>query len=264
MSTIISLRWWVRRSGSGLWSVLALAFATTMLGGSSSANATTIFGDDFSGYSGNQNANQVDTGLPVAFGGSVTGWTGGGFNALHAVDQGGGNWAIMFYYDNTLTLSSGIAGNVSGSNYFVDFNYGTATYADASQNTTASDGLIVQILRADDGILAQQTGLPGTWGPGSPQSRSRPPRHTRLRGRWQRRRAALRTHRQQRGRPLRGNPRQCRVERFGRSRAGEHPPARHGPRGSALVRSSPRQRLASLRIPRPRRRFTPAPRCRRS
>ena len=144
-----------------------LAVAAILVSGCSVSNAAVIFTENFNGYSGNQNANQVDTGLPVAFGGTIPGWIGSGFNAIHAVDQGAGDWAIMFFRDNTITLGSGVAANVAGVGYAVVLDYGTGTYAIPAQNTGASDGLIVQVLRADNSILAQQTFLPGAWGPGN-------------------------------------------------------------------------------------------------
>ena len=132
-----------------------------------SARAGDIYFDDFNNYSGNQNADQVDTGLQVAYGGAVPGWTGSGLNAIHAVDQGGGNWAIMLYASNAITLNSGIAANTLGSEYQVSFAYGTADYAIESQGTTGVDGIVVEVIRGNDSVLAQETFMPGTWGPGN-------------------------------------------------------------------------------------------------
>lgn len=154
-------------SRDGLTRVVpAFVVAAIMAASLSSAKAATILTENFNSYSGNQNANQADTGLPVAFGGNVPGWSHAGTNALHAVDQGGGNWAIMFYANNTITLASGIVANTLGSSYVVSFDYGTATYG-STQQTNASDGLVVEVLRADNSILAQQSYLPGAWGPGN-------------------------------------------------------------------------------------------------
>ena len=124
-----------------------------------------LFAEDFSGYTtGNQSGSQSHTGLKITYGGSVARWSKSGFNSLHAVDlSGSGNWAIMFYQDNAITLTTGIAANILGVTYKVDFDYGTAVYAQSSQATTATDGLLVEVLRADNTTLASDTYLPGTW-----------------------------------------------------------------------------------------------------
>ena len=45
-----------------------------------------IFTEDFNSYTGNQNTTQADTGLEVAFGGNVAGWSTSGAGVIHAVD----------------------------------------------------------------------------------------------------------------------------------------------------------------------------------
>ena len=125
---------------------------------------TSILAEDFNSYSGNQNKTQYQTGLKVAFGGSVARWSNTGTSTMHAVDlSGSGNWAIMFYQDNVITLTSGIAANTTGVTYKLDFDYGTAVYAGSSQATAAIDGLLVQVLRADNTVLASNTYSPGAW-----------------------------------------------------------------------------------------------------
>ena len=109
----------------------------------------------------------MDTGRDVAYGGGVPGWAGAGLNAVHAALLAQNDWATMLYGNNTLTLSSGIAANAPGTNYAITFNYGTANYASESQGTTATDGLVVQVLSAaTSSVLAQQAYLPSAWGPG--------------------------------------------------------------------------------------------------
>ena len=151
---------------------LAVVGLVLALGAAGSAEAAPIFFEDFNSYSGNQNNTQGDTGLEVAHSGNVTGWSGSGAGAMHAVDLAnlGGesnpsDWAIMFWTDNVIT-SSGIAANDSGITYDVDFDYGTAVYAGThmSQATAASDGLVVDVLRASDNfVLATGTYQPGAW-----------------------------------------------------------------------------------------------------
>jgi len=128
-----------------------------------SVQAATIFSENFNGYSGTTNNTQSDTGLPVATGGNVPGWSKSGAGAVHAVNLGSGNMAIMFYQDNVITLTVGIAANANGGTYKVDFDYGTAVYAAAVQETAAGDGLLVEVLRADNSVLASGTYTNGVW-----------------------------------------------------------------------------------------------------
>jgi hypothetical protein len=93
---------------------------------------------------------------------------------MHAVDLAnlGGqsnpsDWAIMFWQDNVITQTVGIAANDLGASYEVNFDYGTAVYGvtlgGPGQRTLAGDGLLVQILRADNSVLASQSFFPGAW-----------------------------------------------------------------------------------------------------
>jgi len=129
-----------------------------------SAGAATIFTENFSGYSGTQNATQYQTGLNVAYGGNVFGWSNLGDGTMHAVDlSGSGNWAIMLWQNNVITQTVGIAANDSGSSYEVNFDYGTAVYADAPERTLSTDALLVELLRSNDSVLASQFFFPGAW-----------------------------------------------------------------------------------------------------
>lgn len=131
------------------------------------AGAATIFTEDFNSYAGNQNNTQSDTGLNVAHSGSVAGWSNSGAGTMHAVDLGSSDWAIMFYQDNVITQSAGIAANDSGTSYEVTFDYGTGVYAQLSQKTEAVDSLLVEVLRFDNTVLASNTFTPGEWGAGN-------------------------------------------------------------------------------------------------
>ncbi len=143
-----------------------LCAAAILAGLTATAGAVPIFTENFNSYSGNQNNTQYETGLQVAHTGSVTGWSKSGDGTMHAVDlSGAGNWAIMFWQNNVITQSTGIAANISGVTYQVDFDYGTAVYgtAQAAQATAATDGLLVEVLRPDNSVLASGTYTPGAW-----------------------------------------------------------------------------------------------------
>ncbi len=128
-----------------------------------------ILVEGFGGYKGNRNNTQFKTGLNVACDGKVSGWTGAGGGAMHAVDRSfkGGDvtpsdWAIMIFGDNVIT-SKTIAANVAGTSYRVDSEISAAVYADAAQATQAGDALLIEVLRADNSVLASTTKAPGAW-----------------------------------------------------------------------------------------------------
>jgi hypothetical protein len=147
--------------------ILAVAAVVLMLS-PAATNAQTIFTENFNGYVGNQNNTQSNTLLPVAYSGNVTGWSESGAGTMHAVNlNGAGNWAIMFWQDNVITLTTGIAANEDGLDYVVAFDYGTAVYNDLNQMTEAADSLLVEVLRADNSVLVSATFTPGAWGAGN-------------------------------------------------------------------------------------------------
>jgi hypothetical protein len=119
---------------------------------------------DFNAFNGNQNASQLNTGLPVAFAGVTDEWLKSGSNALHAVQLSTppDDWAPMLFRDNVLT-SRVLAMNTLGQPYRLEFDFGPATYAVAGNSSNATDGLVVEILRADNSVLATDTFLPGAW-----------------------------------------------------------------------------------------------------
>jgi hypothetical protein len=129
-----------------------------------SGAATIIFVENFNSYSGTQNNTQYQTGLNVAYDGTVAGWSNSGAGTMHSVDLSGlGNWAIMLWQDNVITKTVGIAANDLNASYELNFDYGTAVYANDFQRTTAADSLLVEVLRADNSVLASSTYTPGDW-----------------------------------------------------------------------------------------------------
>jgi hypothetical protein len=138
--------------------------AALLCAGLSCAQAGTIFTENFDSYSSSVTGDtQLGTGYTVAYGGAITGWTGSGLNAIHAVETTAGDWTPMIYADNEISLDTGISANDSGTGYSLTFDYGTAVYQNPSQVTGSSDGLTIEILRADDSILATETVMPGAW-----------------------------------------------------------------------------------------------------
>lgn len=124
-----------------------------------------VFSEDFNGFfGGNQNALQFQSGLKVSFGGNVPGWDKAGGGVVHAVDRNGtGDFAPMIWQDNVITQSSGIPVNTAAETYTVSFSGGPAVYAAPSQVTAAEDGIVIDVLRGDDSVLATYTYMPGAW-----------------------------------------------------------------------------------------------------
>jgi hypothetical protein len=128
-----------------------------------------LFAENFSRYSGNQNETQYQSGLNVAYNGNADGWTPAGAGAMHAVDRanpaGQSNppdWAVLIWQDNVIT-SRAFDANAAGQAYCVSFEAAAAVYADAGQATKAGDALLIEVLRADNSVLAHHIQAPGAW-----------------------------------------------------------------------------------------------------
>ena len=130
-----------------------------------------VFVESFGGFKGNQNATQFKTGLNAAHDGKVHGWAGSGTGTMHAVDRSfkGGevtpsDWAIMIFEDNVIT-SNVMAANVAGTSYRVSFETSAAVYSamNPGQATKAGDALLIEVLRADNSVLASIINTPGAW-----------------------------------------------------------------------------------------------------
>ena len=64
---------------------------------------------------------------------------------------------------NALTLESGISANEAGREYRVSFTAGPSVWAGASQATADGDGLLLQLLRKDETVLAYHVHRPHAW-----------------------------------------------------------------------------------------------------
>lgn len=127
------------------------------------------FSEKFNSYSGEQNAKQDQNGLKVAHSGTAAGWTFAGAGAMHAVDRANqagqsnpSDWAVMIFEENVIT-SKAFAANVAGQSYRMNFEVSAAVYSGLSQATQAGDALLIEVLRADNSVLASTTRTPGAW-----------------------------------------------------------------------------------------------------
>jgi hypothetical protein len=126
--------------------------------------------DDFSAPAANFNGLQFESGLPVAFGGDLSAWSKSGGGVVHAVNRilppppPEPDYAVMIWQDNVIEQNAPIASsNVAGQAYRVAFDASPAVYQAPDQVTTANDGLLVEVLRADGSVLASHAYLPGDW-----------------------------------------------------------------------------------------------------
>lgn len=144
--------------------VLALA-AGSLLVFNPSAQAAVVFTEDFNSYvNGNQNSLQFESGLKVSHSGDLPGWIKAGGGVVHAVDRdGAGDYSVMLWQDNVITLSSGIPANDSLAGYTVEFSAGPAVYAAPSQVTGEADGIVIEVLRPNNSVLARHAHKPGAW-----------------------------------------------------------------------------------------------------
>ncbi len=127
-----------------------------------------IFTEDFNSISGSLTASQYDTGFNFGPSIAVSGWTSGGGNATHVVNLTGGNCAPMIFNGNTgfapnsLTLTRGIAANDSGVTYEVSFLV-SPTIGGIATSGTDDDGLVIEVLRSDQSVLAAYNTAQKTW-----------------------------------------------------------------------------------------------------
>jgi hypothetical protein len=134
-----------------------------------------IFLGDLNGLTapdGNFNGGQFESGLAVVHTGNLPDWDKAGAGTVHAVDvanvfpdiENARDFAVMIWQNNVITLANAIPGsNQSGESYTVSFGAGPAVYQAGSQQTGETDGLLIEILRDDDSVLATHTHLPGAW-----------------------------------------------------------------------------------------------------
>ena len=112
---------------------------------------------------------QYQTGNWLVFNSTFGGWDRAGFNAAHAlqlsgtVQGGAGDYALMIYGDNVATQKTGFAANQLGTTYYVSYLMGPTVYSAPSEATQAGDTFRVNLLRADNTILAQNDVAPGAW-----------------------------------------------------------------------------------------------------
>jgi len=132
-----------------------------------------VFAEDFDGYTAAEenfyDEGQLDTGLRVAYLGSLPGWKHTGFHSIHAVDHANpvGNYtntpdyAAMVIYGRMETAVSGA--NEAGQQYEVSYLAGPAVYKERDHRTTADDRLLIELVRRDGTVLTSHTHRPGDW-----------------------------------------------------------------------------------------------------
>ncbi|MFA5191336.1 MAG: PEP-CTERM sorting domain-containing protein [Verrucomicrobiia bacterium] len=143
-------------------------FAAAILGAPAKANVLASYDfDDIT--SASISTTQYETGNRLVYGATFGSWDRSGFNAIHAIqlsgsDWGGaGNYAVMIYGDNVITLNSGFAANDLDVTYYASYDLGPTVYSDPSQATQAGDTFRFSLLRDDDTVLASNDVTPGAW-----------------------------------------------------------------------------------------------------
>lgn len=138
------------------------------LAGKSFAGVLMTFNfDDVTGAS--ISTTQSDTGNRLVYNATYGSFDRSGFNAIHAIQLSGathggaGDYAVMIYGDNVVTQKTGFAANSSGTTYYVSFDIGPTVYSSMSQATQAGDTFRINLLRADNSLLATRDVTPGAW-----------------------------------------------------------------------------------------------------
>jgi len=151
----------------GRWACI-LAWAAS-LGGAAAAPAreAALFAEDFNRIRRGGRGSQHQTHLPLAYSADLVGWTKQGLHCVHAVQHTRGDWALQLVgspgRDNVLTLDTGFAANARGKAYGVVFDVGPSVWAAGQQATRAGHQILIELLRADNTVLAQHRVSPGAW-----------------------------------------------------------------------------------------------------
>ncbi len=133
-----------------------------------------IFTENFDEITGDLIHIQFESGKGLAPNLILPGWSKSGDGAVHVVDHdGAGNLAPMMWGANTnqaienaniITLDSPISGsNSSGQVYEVSFLASPSVYQAGGQASQDTEGVLIEVLRMDDTVLASHTSLPGAW-----------------------------------------------------------------------------------------------------
>ncbi|MCG8461369.1 MAG: VWA domain-containing protein, partial [Holophagales bacterium] len=143
-----------------------------MLPAPAAAQTVTVFAETFDSYQPALQGEQCDTGLLVYGSGTVAGWTGSGVNHTHAVDLDPStdhDFALHLYTGgsttapNSLITDGSIDANTTGVTYSFAYAAAPTAWSHCYQGTAADDGLVIEILRADDSVLASQVHQTGAW-----------------------------------------------------------------------------------------------------
>ena len=144
--------------------------------------APPVFSENFDGIAGgNFNGGQLQSDLDLAWGADLPGWSKAGDGAVHIVDHANvtGNivnprnfapmlWGAMpnqtLENANIITLDIPISGsNAAGQVYQVSFLASPSVYSAGAQASQATEGVLIEVLRIDDTVLASHASLPGAW-----------------------------------------------------------------------------------------------------
>lgn len=130
---------------------------------SAHAAATPIVGEDFNQYLTSNYGVQADTGLKLGAWGDLPNWSKSGIHSIHAVERSTGNWAVMLYDTNAITMNAGAAANTAGATYQVSFDAAAAVYAAGYQSTNAGGQIHFDVINSVNTTVASFDYAPGAW-----------------------------------------------------------------------------------------------------
>ena len=118
--------------------------------------------DDY--HDGRGGALQWQSGVRLAYGGTLASWGHEGSHAVHVAERGGSTGrAVMLWQEDRLTLRDTLSANDAGVAYRFSCDVAPAVYASGEQATAAEDGIVVEVRRDDGTLVAAETIRPGPW-----------------------------------------------------------------------------------------------------
>ena len=151
--------------------ILFLAVGACAAMHASGGNAGMLYSVQFNDItSATISTTQYQTGNWLVYNATFANADKSGFHAIHALQRSGtlqggaGDYAVMIFGNNVVTQKTGFAGaNSTGVTYYASYDIGPTVYTDPNQATQAGDTFVVDILRADNSVLASNAVAPGAW-----------------------------------------------------------------------------------------------------
>jgi alpha-tubulin suppressor-like RCC1 family protein len=129
-----------------------------------------LFNESFTEITSPNIGSQCGTGKRVYAFSTFAGWTATGGHWAHGVEYAPGRIAATFIDQGEQVLNGSVEANQQGTAYRVDFLAGPTVWEICGQATAPGDGVIIDVLRQDNTVLASITHHPAAWSTTEPLS----------------------------------------------------------------------------------------------